>query len=164
MRILVVSNQKIWRENFVRYSQLLNDVEFIDAGENFDAVLIDAEYRKKEALKDLIDEFHYTDVYLVSGDCDRNSYFMRYHIRGIFDPDNAIRDIVDFLTERCQSSQNLKENIILEALAQGLSNKQISARYNLPLSTVKYYLRKIYAKMNVRTRTQAALLHDKSRL
>lgn len=55
--------------------------------------------------------------------------------------------------------QNLsrREQEILELLAQGCSNKDIAARLSISIETVTWYLRHIYSKLHVRSRTQAAL-------
>ena len=50
-----------------------------------------------------------------------------------------------------------KEVEILDCLLQGLSNTQISARTGIALSTTKWHLKNIYAKLNVANRTEAIL-------
>ncbi len=169
MRVLVISHQKIWRQNFVRYSSgavcVLSNVEFVEEGQNIDVVLIDAQHRKTNALFDLIDLHKDKEIYLVSNSRDMaREIFSHADVRGVFDSDIAIRDIVNFLSARDPQNENIKERLILDSLVQGLSNKEISFRYDLPLSTVKYCLSNIYSEMNVRNRTQAALLHGKSGL
>lgn len=66
----------------------------------------------------------------------------------------------------CSFLFNARENLgqyhhndimLLKSLHRGLSDKQISFDMGLPLSTVKYYLRCLYKKLNVSNRTQAAL-------
>ena len=46
---------------------------------------------------------------------------------------------------------------ILQALANGLSNKEIARQLDIVESTVKVQLKTIYRKINVRNRTEAAL-------
>ncbi len=48
-----------------------------------------------------------------------------------------------------------RELEVLRALAEGLGNKQIGARLGISPSTVKYHLQAIFAKLNVRTRSEA---------
>ncbi len=48
-----------------------------------------------------------------------------------------------------------RELEVLRALAEGLGNKQIGARLGISPSTVKYHLQAIFAKLGVRTRSEA---------
>jgi DNA-binding NarL/FixJ family response regulator len=50
-----------------------------------------------------------------------------------------------------------REFELLELLAAGFINKEISDRMDLTLETVRTYLRRIYTKLHVRNRTEAAL-------
>ncbi|HEY1027485.1 MAG TPA: LuxR C-terminal-related transcriptional regulator [Pseudomonas sp.] len=50
-----------------------------------------------------------------------------------------------------------KEEEIVECLVAGLSNQQISDRTGIALSTTKWHLKNIYAKLDVNSRTQAIL-------
>jgi DNA-binding NarL/FixJ family response regulator len=50
-----------------------------------------------------------------------------------------------------------REQEVLELLAEGCSNKAIAQRLSLSIETVTWHLRHIYAKLHVRSRTQAAL-------
>ena len=61
---------------------------------------------------------------------------------------------IDELTER--------EREILESLADGLSNKEIGEKLFLSEKTVKHYMTNILQKLQVRNRTEAALLAQKS--
>ena len=48
-----------------------------------------------------------------------------------------------------------RELDVLRALAEGLGNKHIGARLGISPSTVKYHLQAIFAKLGVRTRSEA---------
>ena len=48
-----------------------------------------------------------------------------------------------------------REIDILKLLACGLSNTQISERSRIALSTAKWHLKKVFAKLDVSTRTGA---------
>lgn len=51
-----------------------------------------------------------------------------------------------------------REEQVLQFLAQGLSNKEIAARLYLSVRTVEGHLANAYAKLDVRSRTEAAVL------
>jgi DNA-binding NarL/FixJ family response regulator len=48
-----------------------------------------------------------------------------------------------------------RELQVLRALAEGLGNKQIGAQLGISASTVKYHLQAVFAKLGVRTRSEA---------
>ena len=50
-----------------------------------------------------------------------------------------------------------RETELLEHLAEGLANKEIAERMGLSVETVRDYLKRIYDKLHVRSRTEAAL-------
>ncbi len=52
-----------------------------------------------------------------------------------------------------------REKEVLDLLAKGLSNKQIAAQLGISYDTVCVHLRHIYGKLNVRSRTAAAIWH-----
>ncbi|MCB9459682.1 MAG: hypothetical protein H6670_08535 [Anaerolineaceae bacterium] len=58
--------------------------------------------------------------------------------------------VFDSLTER--------ENEILACLVQGMSNREVSDRLNLAVTTVKWYTRQIYNKLGVNSRREAVAL------
>jgi DNA-binding NarL/FixJ family response regulator len=51
-----------------------------------------------------------------------------------------------------------REQQILDALVQGLSNKQIAMQLSISPRTVNYHLDNIFSKLDVRTRTEAAVI------
>ncbi|HWF19465.1 MAG TPA: response regulator transcription factor [Verrucomicrobiae bacterium] len=57
-----------------------------------------------------------------------------------------------------------REEEMLELLSKGYSNKEIAEQSHLTLETVRTYLKRIYEKMHVRSRTEAAVryVHFKS--
>ncbi len=63
---------------------------------------------------------------------------------------NSQQLVIESLTDR--------EREILEALAQGLSNKTIAARLYLSVRTVEGHLANIYARLGVHARTEAMLI------
>lgn len=48
-----------------------------------------------------------------------------------------------------------KERALLDALAEGLTNKQLAARLEISTNTVKFHLSNIFDKLSVRNRAQA---------
>ncbi|MCB0166019.1 MAG: hypothetical protein KDI79_17425 [Anaerolineae bacterium] len=48
-----------------------------------------------------------------------------------------------------------REQVVLRLLATGLSNRQIGEQLSLTLHTVKWYVKQIFAKLDVRRRTEA---------
>jgi LuxR family maltose regulon positive regulatory protein len=58
----------------------------------------------------------------------------------------------------CNEAQikfSARELEILKRISVGLSDKEIAGELLLSLSTIKWYNRKIYSKLNVNNRTQA---------
>lgn len=55
-----------------------------------------------------------------------------------------------------------REKEILELLTQGLANKEIADRLGLSIETVRVHLRRIYDKLHVRSRTEAAMKYRDS--
>ena len=51
---------------------------------------------------------------------------------------------------------SIRETEVLKLIAEGLANKQISARLNLSEKTVKNHISRIFSKLNISARTQAA--------
>ncbi len=71
-----------------------------------------------------------------------------------------------FLSMQIQQQKRLKpllnalsvrEFEILQCISEGMSNKEIAEQMVIAESTVKWYLKKIYSKLNVHNRTQAML-------
>jgi DNA-binding NarL/FixJ family response regulator len=52
---------------------------------------------------------------------------------------------------------SVRETEVIRFIAQGLSNKEISARLNLSEKTVKNHISRIFSKLNICARTQAAV-------
>jgi len=76
------------------------------------------------------------------------------------------RRVVDYFHEsrqpaapRSEATERLtdREQDILEHLSRGYSNREIADTFAISVPTVRSHLRSIYAKLHVRSRTQAAL-------
>ncbi|WP_035605026.1 response regulator transcription factor [Haloferula sp. BvORR071] len=51
----------------------------------------------------------------------------------------------------------VREKYVLELVAFGLSNKEIATRLDVSTDTVRFHLKRIYLKLHVRSRTEAAI-------
>lgn len=56
-----------------------------------------------------------------------------------------------------EANLSKRETEILELLTQGLANKEIADRLGLSIETVRVHLRRIYDKLHVHSRTEAAM-------
>jgi two-component system nitrate/nitrite response regulator NarP len=57
-----------------------------------------------------------------------------------------------------------KERVILEALSQGLTNRELSKELEISINTVKFHLSNLYDKLSVKNRAQAIAFYYSSRL
>ncbi len=55
------------------------------------------------------------------------------------------------------SELSVRETEVIRLIAEGLSNKQISARLHLSEKTIKNHVSRIFSKLNIYARTQAAV-------
>lgn len=78
-------------------------------------------------------------------------YFPSSVLRTVSPPSEAIHRRLITLTER--------ENRVLELLARGLPSKKIAGELALSEHTVKIHIHHIFAKLGVRTRTEAAAMY-----
>lgn len=62
------------------------------------------------------------------------------------------------------NSLSNKERTILEALAKGLSNRELSKQLGISTNTVKFHLSNIYEKLAVRNRAQAIAYYYSSQI
>jgi two-component system nitrate/nitrite response regulator NarP len=56
-----------------------------------------------------------------------------------------------------------KEKILIEALSEGLTNKQLSKRLEISSNTVKFHISNIFDKLSVKNRAQAIAHYYKSK-
>jgi DNA-binding NarL/FixJ family response regulator len=56
-----------------------------------------------------------------------------------------------------------REAEVLEMVAQGLTNPQVSSKLNVTVHAVKFHLASIYRKLEVGNRTEAAVVYLRSR-
>lgn len=89
-----------------------------------------------------------------SGGAPMTSEIARMLVRSFTEPPSAS------LSDKEQLSS--REMEILALLAEGLSNKEIGVRLNITAGTVRAHLMRIYDKLHVRCRTEAALEYLRS--
>ena len=58
----------------------------------------------------------------------------------------------------------LREKEILQAITEGMGNKQISESFNISTETVKSHVKRIYRKLKVKNRVEAGMLAKKKNL
>jgi two-component system nitrate/nitrite response regulator NarP len=56
-----------------------------------------------------------------------------------------------------------RERILIEALSEGLTNKQLSQRLEISSNTVKFHISNIFDKLSVKNRAQAIAHYYKSK-
>lgn len=61
----------------------------------------------------------------------------------------------------CGIQLTQKQQMVMQYLASGLSNKEIARKLDLSPETIKTHLREIFTRMNVKNRTQAVSLYKK---
>jgi len=76
-------------------------------------------------------------------------------LSGLLQPASSKPDPIRQLTSR--------EAEILRLVAEGLSNKEVATRLALQEKTIKHHMTRVLAKLNVRNRTEAALLMHEAR-
>ena len=89
-----------------------------------------------------------------SGGAPMTSEIARMLVRSFMEPPSAS------LSDKEQLSS--REMEILALLAEGLSNKEIGVRLNITAGTVRAHLMRIYDKLHVRCRTEAAIEYLRS--
>ncbi len=59
--------------------------------------------------------------------------------------------------EKRSDELSMREREVLALIALGMSNREVASELYLSVDTVKTYVRRLYSKLGVRNRTQAAL-------
>ena len=65
-------------------------------------------------------------------------------------------DLADAASEAGANPLSERERVVLEAVARGLSNREIGRQLWISEQTVKFHLRNIYRKLGISSRTEAA--------
>lgn len=91
---------------------------------------------------------------------DGKPWIQREFTEQLFD---VISDLTRVAIPPSIQTLSLREREILRLVAEGMSNKEIAARLHLSVQTVKVYLTRIFHKLGVRNRVEAAqyaLIHS----
>ena len=72
-------------------------------------------------------------------------------------------DIRDLQNDPIQQLSR-RERMILEALSKGMTNRELSAEFDISINTVKFHLSNLFDKLSVRNRAQAIAFYYSSRL
>ena len=171
--IVFVSTRAVYARVFCKtLSGFLDcDVDHSSIGrtlnESVRLIVIDGYDLHPQTLKRIMRENKSASFILIT-DRPYSSAVITEKLLGVASSDTSCRDIARL----CQIAMGLKlgedfalpnpqfssiEEDMISALKHGASNKEISRKYKIPLSRVKYYLQKIYAQLGVNNRTQAAL-------
>jgi DNA-binding NarL/FixJ family response regulator len=105
---------------------------------------------KRADQKDILDAI----AEVRAGGAPMTSEIARMLVRSFMEPPSAS------LSDKEQLSS--REMEILALLAEGLANKEIGVRLNISAGTVRAHLMRIYDKLHVRCRTEAALEYLRS--
>lgn len=87
-------------------------------------------------------------------------------IDAVFCKSVAFKKVMNFIQSSAVPNENLNpsEMTLLRFLRQGASDNLIAKKQQLPSSTIKYYLRRLYEKLGVENRTQAAMVAIKNNI
>lgn len=165
MQILVIAENALWQESFLSlangFSSLL---VFGRSGKECLAVVIHAEDLAPRTLDRLVVSYASYPIFIVGHDKSvRRKYINKVtFIPSGLDISKVVRLIEMFIGRLRQSEKpafNLKEELVLNCLCEGMTNKEIARYSGLPLSSIKHYLPSIYSKLNIKRRTELALLN-----
>lgn len=109
------------------------------------------------------------DGYLLKNNEPRDiAAALRTVMRGgaIFDPVVTRQALSGFVEKNAPSAAPLKslsaqELRVLDAIATGMTDKEAALALGLQAKTVRNYLERVYEKLGVTTRTQAAVMYDR---
>jgi DNA-binding NarL/FixJ family response regulator len=60
-----------------------------------------------------------------------------------------------------ETELTIREEQIMNQVAQGLTNKEIALKFSLSEKTVKHYMTSVLQKLQVRNRVEAVIAHQK---
>lgn len=128
-------------------NEVQNDADFI---------LLDLDCLERRKILNLIDFYPAIKIYGISSSINKQQKYNMV-LDGVFSKEQSFTTILNFVMGKDGSCFELYDVKLLKALLRGLGDKAIAHEENIPLSTVKYYLRRLYRKLEVSNRVQAAL-------
>lgn len=166
MRVLVISKNSLWLESFLSLANILSKSFVFSRSDNgYQAVVIYAEGFDIRTLNRLAVKYSQYPTLFISAE---KSIRKKYKDKAVFIPSGmAIPKIIRLIelylgqvkSKKKNSILSLKEELVLNLLREGLTNKEISRYSGLSLSAVKYYLSSIYSKLKIKNRSDPALLN-----
>ena len=161
--IKLICKNDLWRESFLSYARASRARVYFSCRENveYDGVLIFAQDMTNVKFSKFIKETN-IPIFVVG---DESSVIRTSSSIISLPLDMSLRNIVSAISLFFSAHTNAEvknvielkdeETIISSFLKEGFSNKEISLRSSIPISSVKYYLRSIYKKLEVANRYQA---------
>jgi len=178
--ILLIGRNKIWGDMLVS-----PDVSLLKKICNFyaepvstqiqqiDAALLNAEGLSLKEIRKRIRTYGQVPIFIINAPNLSRLIKNHQNIAGVYGHEvslyNCVRAIRFFVGRRMDLSSRIfqdcsldvEENLIVAALKSGLSNKQIARKFDISLPAVKYYLQRIYDKLEVEEREEVAFKGDK---
>lgn len=133
-------------------------------------VLIDGYGYSKSKVKKIIEKHWDHPVFILCAENKQKNFAREQYVMGFFSETVSSRQLVKMImlalgnlkTDSFDGARlSIAEDIILKGVIKGYSNKQIARLYDINLSTVKYHLQRLYQKLGVNNRVQAALIANK---
>ena len=122
-------------------------------------VIIDSIDIHSKTLKKLAQQYPCSTI-LISDRSFKNISFTAILSEGgsVRELSHICQSLLLYKNETHDRQLDVVEAVILKYICNGHSNREIAKRLDYPVSKVKYYLRKIYDQLNVKNRTQAAMI------
>lgn len=165
-RILLIADNSVWSQSVMAFARVVSRrLFFSDRTKQYDAVLINTVLMDEETIFDLIDLYKESHVFLIGSEGGRERY--KNQVCSYFVAGTSLRQVISIISLALSPESDAskeerdflseKEKLVLKFMSDGFSDREISQRSLMPLSSVKYYLRNSYEKLGVRNRIQAAL-------
>lgn len=165
MHILVISKNSLWLESFLSLANNFSQsLLFGQSDKKYHAVVLNIEGLEPRAIDRLLERHRHHPIFFVG---NRKKIRKKYRGKVTFIPSEIEVSKIVFLIELClgrgrlikRPALSLKEELVLNFLYEGMTNKEISRYSGLPLSSIKYCLPSLYAKLKVKRRSELALLN-----
>lgn len=165
-RILLIADNSVWSQSVMAFAQVVSSrLYFSDRAKQYDAVLINAVSMSAETITGLVEAYAKSHVFLMGAEELRDRY--KGEVLSCFVAGTSLRQVISIISLALSPESDAskeerdflsdKEKLVLRFMSDGFSDREISQRSLMPLSSVKYHLRNSYEKLGVRNRVQAAL-------